>query len=399
MVAGTGATVAMSRRSDRSAAAGRRIAHVVGARPQFVKLAPVCRAIAAARDRGETIESLIVHTGQHYDPSMSDVFFDELDIPRADVHLAVGSGSHGQQTGRMLEGLERAFEEKRPDIVLTYGDTNSSLAATLAAAKLHMPVAHVEAGLRSFNRMMPEEINRIVADHLSDLLFAPTQEAMRNLASEGLANRAVQVGDVMLDAIRFNAASARSCSRILPALGLTAGRYLVATVHRAENTESAPLARLLDALAAIARPDRPVIFPVHPRTAKCIRDQPSKRLQAEGLRLLEPLGYLDMIRLVDGARIVLTDSGGLQKEAFFLQRPCITLRDETEWVETVAERGNVIAGTDPEALAAAVARWDEVLAAGGLDLTPAIARAFGDGTASRHIVAKTLEFLASRPAA
>ncbi len=374
----------------------RRFVHVVGTRPQFVKLAPVCRAIAAANDRGERIGSLIIHTGQHYDPSMSDVFFDELHIPRADAHLGVGSGSHGQQTGRMLEKLEIALSEQRPDIVLTYGDTNSTLAATLAAAKLQLPVAHVEAGLRSFNRRMPEETNRVVADHISELLFAPTPEAMRNLATEGLTARASLVGDVMLDAIRFNEALARSRSQVLETLGLTAGNYLVATVHRAENTEDDRLGSLLDAFARIARPDRPVVFPVHPRTAKRIRDAHSNRPQAKGLRLLEPLGYLDMIRLVGTARIVLTDSGGLQKEAFFLGRPCVTLRGETEWVETVAEGGNVIAGTDSQTVLDAVSRWERILAKGELDLSAAIARVFGDGKASAHVVSRTVEFLASR---
>lgn len=386
----------MLRRSERGGAEAFRVAQVVGARPQFVKLAPLCRAIAAANERGGRIESLIIHTGQHYDPSMSDVFFDELSIPRADVHLGIGSGPHGQQTGRMLEKLEIALIEHRPDIVLTYGDTNSTLAATLAAAKLHLPVAHIEAGLRSFNRRMPEETNRIAADHLSDLLFAPTPEAMRNLETEGLGSRANLVGDVMLDAVRFNEALARSRSRVLERLGLTAGGYLVATVHRAENTDGDRLEGLLDALARIARTNRPVIFPVHPRTAKRIREAHIRMSDAEALRLLEPLGYLDMIRLVGSARIVLTDSGGLQKEAFFLGRPCITLRDETEWVETVAEGGNIVAGTESGKILDAVSRWDGVLAQGAIDLSAAVTRAFGDGQASAKIVSRTIEFLASR---
>jgi UDP-N-acetylglucosamine 2-epimerase len=386
----------MSRRPEQKGPAPARFVHVVGARPQFVKLAPVCRAIAAASDRGRGIESLIIHTGQHYDPSMSDVFFDELNIPRADVHLGVGSGSHGQQTGRMLEKLETALIDQRPDVLLAYGDTNSTLAAALAAAKLQLPVVHVEAGLRSFNRRMPEEINRVVADHLSDLLFAPTPEAMRNLATEGLSARAILVGDVMLDAMRFNEALADTRSQVLERLGLTAGGYLVATVHRAESTKPEPLKGLLDALAQVASVDRPIVFPVHPRTANCIREMHSNRPPAAGLRLVEPLGYLDMIRLVAGARIVLTDSGGLQKEAFFLGRPCVTLRGETEWVETVAEGGNIIAGTDSRTILNAVSRWDQVLARGELDLSAAITRAFGDGNASAHVVARTLEFLASR---
>lgn len=369
---------------------------VVGARPQFIKLAPLCRAIASANcanGAAHQIRSLIIHTGQHYDPSMSDIFFEELQIPRADVHLGIGSGPHGQQTGRMLEQLELTFAEHEPSLVLTFGDTNSTLAATLAAVKMHLPVAHVEAGLRSFKRQMPEEVNRVVADHLSDLLFAPTQEAMRNLGTEGLTARAALVGDVMLDAIRYNEGLARANSQVLQRLGLREEGYLLATIHRAENTDSDRLGDLLDALSRIARTDRPVVFPVHPRTAKRIRETYSNRTQAAGLHLLEPLGYLDMIRLVGAARIVLTDSGGLQKEAFFLGRPCVTLRDETEWVETVAEGGNVVTGTDSRAILGAVAKWDEVLAQGSLDLSAATSRVFGDGRAAVAIVAASMKFL------
>jgi len=389
----------MSRRPELARSAGFRLAHVVGARPQFVKLAPVCRVIAAATDRGERIESLIVHTGQHYDPSMSEVFFDELEIPRADVHLGIGSGPHGQQTGRMLEALEIALGEHRPDAVLAYGDTNSTLAAAVAAAKMHFPVVHVEAGLRSFNRRMPEEINRVVSDHLSELLFAPTPEAMRNLAIEGLSSRAFLVGDVMLDAIRFNETLARSRSQVLERLGLRAGHYLVATVHRAENTDAEPLRSLIEAFGRIARPERPVVFPVHPRTAKRLREGHAAPPHGGGLRMLEPLGYLDMIRLVGSARMVLTDSGGLQKEAFFLGRPCVTLRGETEWVETVIEGGNLVAGTDVGKILDAVAHWDRVLATGDLDLAAAVGRSFGDGKAAEQILARTFAFLASRRAA
>jgi UDP-N-acetylglucosamine 2-epimerase len=372
---------------------------VVGARPQFVKLAPVCRAIEAARDRGAAIESLIVHTGQHYDPSMSDVFFSELDLPQADVHLGVGSGSHGQQTGLMLEKLESAFIERRPDLVLTYGDTNSTLAATLAAAKLHIPLAHVEAGLRSFNRRMPEETNRIVADHLSELLFAPTPESMRNLANEGLGARAFQVGDVMLEAIRAYTPMALSKSRVLEKLGLQKGGYLVATLHRAENTSAERLHPLLDALGRIGTKSRPIVLPMHPRTAKSIKDAGIALPEGGGLRPIEPQGYLDMICLVANCRIVLTDSGGLQKEAFFLGRPCVTLREETEWVETANYGGNLVAGTDAGKIVEAIAQWDVALARGEPDFSAAVRNAFGDGTASTRIVAKILDFLSSRPAA
>jgi UDP-N-acetylglucosamine 2-epimerase len=247
----------------------------------------------------------------------------------------------------MIEGLESAFEEHQPDMVLTYGDTNSTLAASIAAAKLHLPLAHAEAGLRSFDRHMPEEVNRLVADHLSELLFAPTPAAMRNLDAEGLAARSQQVGDVMLDAVRFHESLARARSGVLQRLGLDAGRYLVATIHRAANTDGDALATLAGALADAARPDCPVVFPVHPRTAGRLRQAGVDLSGAQGLRAIEPLGYIDMIRLVADARIVLTDSGGLQKEAFFLGRPCITLRDETEWVETTNAGANILAGTDP----------------------------------------------------
>ncbi len=388
----------MSPRHDRSANSPLRLIQVVGARPQFVKLAPVCRAIDAARNLGTPIESLIVHTGQHYDPAMSDVFFSELDIPRADVDLGVGSGSHGRQTGRMLEKLEDTFVERKPDIVMNYGDTNSTLAATLAAAKLHVPVAHIEAGLRSFNRRMPEEANRLVADHLSDLLFAPTPESMRNLANEGLGARATLVGDVMLDAIRAFAPTALAKSRVLENLGLRKSGYLVATLHRAENTAATRLRPLLEALGRIAMADRPIVFPMHPRMAKCIRDAGIGLPNSDALRPIQPLGYLDMICLVANSRIVLTDSGGLQKEAFFLGRPCVTLRDETEWVETVACGGNIVAGTEAGAVINAIEHWEQALLKGEPDLSGAAARAFGDGHSADRIVSGTLEFLRSRTA-
>jgi UDP-GlcNAc3NAcA epimerase len=386
----------MSPNVDASARAPVRLMQVVGARPQFVKLAPVCRAIAAANAGGASIESFVVHTGQHYDPAMSDVFFAELGIPEADLDLGVGSGSHGRQTARMLESLEAAMVERRPHLVLTYGDTNSTLAATLAAAKLHLPLAHVEAGLRSFNRRMPEETNRVVADHLSDLLFAPTPEAMRNLTNEGLAARARQVGDVMLDAVRAFAPVALERSRILERLGLEPGAYLVATLHRAENTPAETLGPLLAALAAVGSARRPLILPMHPRTAHVIRDAGLALPAAPGLRAIDPLGYLDMIALVARAHIVLTDSGGLQKEAFFLGRPCVTLREQTEWVETVSGGGNVIAGTSADSVCAAVDGWDRALQKGGVEFSSAVTASFGDGRAAARIVAQTLGFLGSR---
>ena len=386
----------MSPRSESVHGAPLRLMQVVGARPQFVKLAPLCRAIEAANTKGAAIESQIVHTGQHYDPAMSDVFFSELGIPAADLDLGIGSGTHGRQTGRMLEALETAILERRPDMVLTYGDTNSTLSATIAAVKLHVPVAHIEAGLRSFNRRMPEEVNRLAADHLSDLLFAPTPVAMRNLTNEGLTARARLVGDVMLDAIRAFTPIAQQRSRVLERLGLSKGGYLVATLHRADNTEASRLGELLATLAAVGTPTRPVVLPLHPRTAHVISDAGLVLPTGGGLRAVEPLGYLDMISLVSHAQIVLTDSGGLQKEAFFLGRPCITLRDETEWVETVSGGGNVVAGSDPREIRDAVAEWDAKLARSKPDFAAELRQSFGDGAASEKIVALVIEFLHGR---
>jgi UDP-GlcNAc3NAcA epimerase len=334
-----------------------RILSIVGARPQFVKLAPVCRAIERHNaGGGKPIENLILHTGQHYDPSMSDVFFDELQIPRATIDLGVGSGSHGEQTARMLEGIERVLIERRPDAVLVYGDTNSTVAGALAAAKLHIRVVHLEAGLRSFNRRMPEEVNRIATDHISDLLLAPTPTAVRNLEAENLGARTVFTGDVMFDAVLHARALAAGRHRNGASAGFRRHEYGVVTLHRAENTTSAELRTALDALNEAAE-RLPLVFPVHPRSAKLLREGIAGWKAAPGLKLTEPLGYLDMVKLVDEARVVLTDSGGLQKEAYFLGCPCITLRTETEWVETVEAGANVVTGTARPAVLAAVDRW------------------------------------------
>jgi UDP-GlcNAc3NAcA epimerase len=298
---------------------------VVGARPQFVKAAPMSRALAAAG-----LRERIVHTGQHRDPAMSARFFDELGIPAPVRSLGIDGLGHGAMTGRMLEGLEAAMLQERPDLVLVYGDTNSTLAGALAAAKLRIPVAHVEAGLRSFDRAMPEEVNRVVTDHVSSLLFCPTRRAVANLAAEGVTREVHAVGDVMYDATLAVLGTALARSRILQELGLTPGGYAVATIHRAGNTEDprrfdALLAWLREAAAA-----RPVILPAHPRTCPLLA-----RTALGGIRVIEPLGFLDMTALVHAAAAVFTDSGGLQKEAYFHRVPCVTLRDETEWVETI----------------------------------------------------------------
>ena len=374
-----------------------RVVSVVGARPQFIKLAPVSRAMVSAASGGNEIEDIIVHTGQHYDASMSDVFFDELKIPRPSISLEIGSGSHGVQTGRMLEAIEKALLDTAPDMVVIYGDTNSTAAGALAAAKLHIPIAHIEAGLRSFNRQMPEEINRVVADHVSDLLLAPTATAMENLRNEHLADRAVNTGDVMLDAVRYNARLAEEQSTILEKLGIEAGEYAVATLHRPVNTDAGKLVQTLDILAEVAEKHIPVIFPAHPRTTAILGAESPGWRKPEQLVMIEPVGYLDMLELLGHARLALTDSGGLQKEALFVGTPCVTLRDETEWPETIAAGGNVLTGADRNRVIDAVEAW---LAKGCRtgDGAEDGASPFGDGTAADKIVASIIEFNDSRAA-
>lgn len=329
-------------------AGGIRTVSIVGARPQFVKLSPVSRAMKRARLK---IDDRILHTGQHYDDAMSKVFFEQLDIPQPAHNCGVGSGPQGRQTAHMLEAIEAYLLESRPDAVIVYGDTNSTLAGALAAAKLHIPVAHVESGLRSFNRTMPEEMNRIATDHLSDALFAPTATAMENLANEGLRQRALLTGDVMYDAVLFYAQVARSRSRILGELGVAKGEYGIATIHRAENTAPQELRTLLEALNGAASRFGRIIFPMHPRTASVLQRELRDWRPDGNLQMTGPLGYLDMLALIQGANWVLTDSGGLQKEAFFLSCPCVTLRNETEWIETLRDEANCIAGSDGARLA------------------------------------------------
>jgi UDP-GlcNAc3NAcA epimerase len=301
---------------------------IIGARPQFIKAATISRAIAANGRVRETI----IHTGQHFDREMSEVFITGLGIPEPEEYLDVHGGGHGAMTGRMLELLEPIVEARRPDLVLVYGDANSTIAGALVAAKLHVPVAHVEAGLRSFNRSMPEEVNRVLTDHVSTLLFCPTRTAVDNLAREGISTGVHHVGDVMYDAMRAAVARARETSTICERLDLHPGGYALATVHRAENTATRDdLARALDYLKAHAK-ERPVVLPLHPRTRKAAG---RFGLDFEGLLVAAPVDYLDMTALLDGCAVVLTDSGGLQKEAYFHRKPCVTMRSETEWVETV----------------------------------------------------------------
>jgi UDP-GlcNAc3NAcA epimerase len=344
---------------------------VVGARPQFIKAAPVSRALAELG-----IQEWVVHTGQHYDREMSAVFFEELQMRLPDTELNVGSGTHAEQTAAMLVGLERTIAGRGPDWVLIYGDTNSTLAGALAAAKLRVPVAHVESGLRSFNREMPEEVNRIVADSLASALFIPTEAARQNLSREGTPEeRVLWTGDVMYDVALAFKPAAMAKSQILEKLGLEEKNYVLATLHRAENTDNE--GRLRAALEGLARAaqDVPVVLPMHPRTTKMLSKLP---VDLGGIRVIAPVGFLDMVRLEAGAGLIATDSGGVQKEAFFHRVPCVTLRDETEWVELVDLGWNRIC---PPLCAEEVART--ILAAIGT--RGAEGQPYGDGHAAKRI--------------
>ncbi|HEU5369746.1 MAG TPA: UDP-N-acetylglucosamine 2-epimerase (non-hydrolyzing) [Ktedonobacterales bacterium] len=324
-----------------------RFASIVGARPQFIKLAPVSRALRRHH------EELIIHTGQHYDVALSEQFFEEYAIPKPDYHLGIGSASHGAQTGRMLEAVEEVLLKERPDGVIVFGDTNSTLAGALAAAKLHIPVAHVEAGLRSFNREMPEEINRVLTDHLSTWLFCPTETACRHLAHEGITAGVEQVGDVMYDVLKqVQPSLSERAHSLLSRLGIAPQTYLLLTIHRPVNTDDP--ARLRQIARAISDLGKPVIFPVHPRTQKFMQEY--DLTWNTKVHLIEPLGHLDMLALVQAAYRVATDSGGLQKEAFLLGTPCVTLREETEWPETLEGGWNILVGSRPEAITEALSR-------------------------------------------
>ncbi len=317
-----------------------KIMHIVGARPQFIKMAMVSNAW---RGVGEEI---ILHTGQHYDLKMSLQFFTELNIPQPNINLEVGSGPHGEQTADMLKGIERSILEKKPDHVAVYGDTNSTLAGALAAAKLRMPVTHVEAGLRSFNRNMPEEINRVLADHLADFLFCPTQQAVLNLENEGLRHNVFQVGDVMADALFQLVEKAKQDPTILDDLNIQPSKYALVTLHRAGNVDEKETLRSI--IIALGQIDQTIVFPVHPRTQKMM-DEYQIQSPANVIRT-EPMGYLNMLMLESQAECILTDSGGVQKEAYLFGIRCITLREETEWVETVQSGWNCLAGTSTDTI-------------------------------------------------
>ena len=321
-----------------------KIVSIVGTRPEFIQAAPVSRAL---RPRHREV---LVHTGQHYDYEMSAVFFEQLGLPPPDYNLGVGSGPHGWQTGQMLARLEEVMLKEKPDWVLVRGDTNSTLAGALAAAKLHIPVGHIEAGLRSFNRWMPEEINRVVVDHVSDLLFCPTSTAVENLAAEGITEGVHLVGDVMYEAILYNLPLAEAQSDVLTRLGLSPEGYLLLTIHRAENTD---IRENLEAiLEAVNRLREPVLFPAHPRTRNRLNEVGWR--PTPYVRVVEPQSYFDMLVLEKHARLILTDSGGIQKEAYCLGTPCITLREQTEWVETVEVGWNKLVGAHTDRIVEAV---------------------------------------------
>ena len=323
-----------------------KIASIVGVRPQFVKASVVSKQLRKEH------EEVLVHTGQHYDYKMNNVFFSELNIPEPEYFLGIGSGSHGYQTGEMLKKIEEVLIKEEPDLVLTYGDTNSTLAGALAAAKLHIKTAHVESGLRSFDRSMPEEINRILTDHCSDLLFCPTKNAVDNLRKEGITTNVHLTGDVMADSLLYNKEIAETRSTILSDLDLNSKKYAVATIHRASNTDNKEnLTNIVDAFSQL---DETIIFPVHPRTQKLLKEYGLYEKLSSSVKLVEPLGFLDFIKLMAHSKIILTDSGGIQKEAYILKVPCITLRENSEWVETIEDGWNVLVGTDKENIFQAV---------------------------------------------
>jgi UDP-GlcNAc3NAcA epimerase len=359
-----------------------RIVTIVGARPQFIKAAAVSREIQRFNQKHKDTQlyEIIVHTGQHYDNNMSRVFFDELEIQQPEYYLGVESGTHAQMTASMLSKVEKILLDEKPDTVMVYGDTNSTLAGALAAAKLHIPVAHVEAGLRSFNREMPEEINRKLTDHVSSQLFCPTDTAVVNLQNEGITIGVFKVGDVMFDSFLFNKRLSEKKSNILSNLGLQTGCYCLATIHREENTtDMKKLGGIFKAFDNLASSDCPFVIPLHPRTHKALNNQSKKLISNQYVRLMKPVSYLDMVSLETNARIILTDSGGVQKEAFFAKKPCITLREETEWVELLDEGFNLLAGSDPPRICYA---FEEML---NKSLSYNV-NFFGDGDAGEKIV-------------
>ena len=353
-----------------------KICSIVGARPQFVKAAVISREIKKYNSRkiNPKIKELIIHTGQHYDNNMSQVFFDQLKMGSPDYNLSVGSYAQGKQTGMMIEKIEKVLLKEKPDWIIVYGDTNSTLAGALAAAKLHIPVAHIEAGLRSFNKRMPEEINRILTDHVSNLLFCPTETAVKNLNREGIKKGVYNVGDVMYDSILYYFTIAEKKSKILKDLKLKPKNYYLTTIHRAENTND--IIRFKNILLVLDKLDLQVIFPVHPRARKIIKDL---NIELSNIKTITPVSYLDMLVIEKNAKIILTDSGGVQKEAYFLKTPCVTLRDETEWIETIKSGKNILTVANELKIKKAVKK----LTSQNLSSYPSF---FGDGKTARKIV-------------
>lgn len=359
----------------------KKIVTVLGARPQFIKASVVSHAIA----QHDALKEVVVHTGQHFDANMSDVFFKELGMAKPKYFLDIHGGTHGTMTGRMLAAVEQVLLEEKPDLVLVYGDTNSTLAGALAAVKLHIPVAHVEAGLRSFNMAMPEEINRILTDRISNWLFAPTKTAAENLKREGFSeDKIFTVGDVMYDVALYHGARVQSGTGLMAQLGLKEKDYILATVHRAENTDNLKrLDVIVQALIDIAK-SLPVVWPLHPRTRAVLQQRGVLDLLEKSVHLIDPVGYLDMVQLEKYASLIATDSGGVQKEAFFYQVPCVTLRDETEWVELVEAGWNRLA--PPVELESVKYELLNALGSRGLDIKP-----YGFGDAAVHIAKELLQ--------
>lgn len=351
-----------------------RVILVAGARPNFMKIAPLIQAIGEynASSTENHIVPTLVHTGQHYDYEMSKIFFEDLEIPEPDVYLGVGSGTHGEQTGKTMIELEEVLFKQKPNLVIVVGDVNSTLAGALAAVKLHIPVAHVEAGLRSFDRAMPEEINRVLTDHCSRLLFCPTEAAVDNLKKEGISEGVYLTGDVMVDAL-LSSKKVSEKSDILDRLGLESEHYLVVTIHRPSNTDDRR--NLENIVGALSKSGERVVFPIHPRTRKAISEY-RIHIRGENMMLIEPLGYIEFLKLIHHARKILTDSGGIQKEAYILRVPCITLREKTEWVETVEDNWNILVGADKEKIVEAIRNFEP--ASEQRDI-------FGNGTAAMHI--------------
>ena len=347
-----------------------KIACVIGVRPEFVQAEPVVNNL-------KKHDVILVHTGQHYDYEMNKIFFEELGIPEPDYYLGVGSGSHGQQTGEMLRKLEEVLMVEKPDLVLTYGDTNSTLAGALAASKLGIKNAHIESGLRSFDKSMPEEINRILTDHCSDILFCPTQNAVNNLEEEGITKNVYLTGDVMVDSLLLNKEIAEAKSSLLNDLNLKTRDYIVVTIHRASNTDN--FENLRNIIEALRELNENIIFPIHPRTEKLLKNYNLYDSLPSSITLVKPLGFLDFIKLMNHAKMILTDSGGVQKEAYILKVPCVTLRENTEWIETIKDGWNVLVGSNKERIIKTVN--------GFMPSVQEHCNRFGDGSASNRIAA------------